>query len=190
MKKVIVIDNYDSFTYNLVHEIQSILGYKISVRRNDEIGLAELMGFEYIFISPGPGIPAEAGITLDCIKHLHTERKIFGVCLGMQAIAECFGGKLKNLKKVYHGIETFIHLAHDPGPIFNGISSPFKGGRYHSWAADENTMPQSLIITCTSDDGEIMGVQHETLPCFGVQFHPESIMTPEGGRMIENFLNQ
>lgn len=188
-KKILVIDNYDSFTYNLVQMIEQINGIKPDVYKNDKIDIEKAMDYEYIFISPGPGLPEESGITLDLINAFYTSKKIFGVCLGLQAIVVAMGGQLKNLKKVYHGIETDIHRCPVQSPIFEGIGEIFKAGRYHSWVADETILPDSLEVTCTGEGHEIMAIQHRDYPVYGVQFHPESIMTPDGYKMLENFLN-
>lgn len=188
-KKILVIDNYDSFTYNLVQMIEQINGVGPDVFRNDEIEIESVRDYDYIFISPGPGLPEESGITLELINTFYSSKKIFGVCLGLQAIVVAMGGQLKNLKKVYHGIETDMHQGPVKSIIFEGIESIFKAGRYHSWVADETILPDSLEVTCTGEGKEIMAIQHKSYPVFGVQFHPESIMTPDGYKMIENFLN-
>jgi len=188
-KKILVIDNYDSFTYNLVQMIEQISGVNPDVYRNDELEIDKVKNYDYIFISPGPGLPEESGITLELIKVFYTTKKIFGVCLGLQAIVVAMGGQLKNLKKVYHGIETEMHQGPVKSHIFEGIETIFKAGRYHSWVADETVLPDSLEVTCTGEANEIMAIQHTLYPVYGVQFHPESIMTPDGYKMIENFLN-
>jgi len=188
-KKIVLIDNYDSFSYNLVHQIEQIVSHKIDVYKNDKISLSEIAKYDYIVLSPGPGLPEGSGIILDLIKEYYTTKKILGICLGLQAIVIALGGKLKNLEQVYHGIEAEINHDVDYCKILNNISNPFRAGRYHSWIADTDTLPTSLQIICTDTDGEIMGVQHQELPLIGLQFHPESIMTPEGNKMIANFLD-
>ncbi len=187
-KKVLVIDNYDSFTYNLVHSIEKILGYDVDVVRNDKLTLEDVEPYEYIFISPGPGIPKEAGLTLEIIKSYYKTKKIFGVCLGLQSIVVALGGKLENLKKVFHGIESDMQQTDKKSIIFNNIEPTFKAGRYHSWVAEKTEIPSELIVTSIDETGEVMSIQHKEFPVYAVQFHPESIMTPEGDLMIENFL--
>lgn len=188
MHKVLVIDNYDSFTYNLVHSLQELLNHPVEVKRNDELDFDYIDKFDYLVLSPGPGIPDEAGELKKVIKTFYQTKKILGVCLGLQAIGEVFGAKLRNLSEVYHGVQTeFITSA--PCPIFNSIEETFVAGRYHSWVIDKDTMPEDLIMTCTDRHGEIMGIRHKEYDVFGVQFHPESILTPEGDIMLSNFLS-
>lgn len=185
--KVLVIDNYDSFTYNLVHIIRK-LGIEPTIARNDKINIAEVATFDKIFLSPGPGLPDEAGILKEIIKTYASTKAIFGICLGQQAIAEVFGGNLLNLDKVYHGVSSDIFINnHDD--IFKNIPSIIKAGRYHSWVVDLASLPQELEITATDELGQIMAVKHKAYNVVGVQFHPESIMTETGEQMIENFLN-
>lgn len=185
---IVLIDNYDSFTYNLVHHIEEITGKEIDVYRNDEIDINELNSYDYIFISPGPGLPEDSGITLDLIKRYYESKKIFGVCLGLQAIIVALGGKLVNLEKVYHGIETEMKQGPHKSKIFHGVPEKFIAGRYHSWVADFDNFPGELEICCTDNDGQVMAIQHKSLPVYAVQFHPESIMTPEGKTILRNFL--
>ena len=187
-KKIVIIDNYDSFTYNLVHAAEEIVGDKVDVYRNDQITAEECNRYEYIIISPGPGLPEESGNTLDIIKTHMTSKKIFGVCLGLQSIVVSMGGQLKNLSRVLHGMQTDM-IVTEPSPIYDNIASPFQAGRYHSWVASKENFPESLIIDCVDDDGEIMGIRHRDYPVYAVQFHPESIMTPDGNTMIKNFLS-
>ncbi len=187
-KDIVIIDNYDSFTYNLVHAVEELIDQKIDVYRNDEISTAECDRYDYIIISPGPGIPEESGNTLDIIQTYMSTKKIFGVCLGLQALVVAMGGKLKNLSRVLHGIETQMYI-NEPSPIYAGISTPFVAGRYHSWVADKDALPDGLVVDCVDGDGEIMGLRHVNYPVYAVQFHPESIMTPDGNTMIHNFLN-
>ena len=188
-KNIVVIDNYDSFTYNLVHHIQEITGHEIDIFRNDAVEVKDLDKYDYIFISPGPGLPEDSGITLSVISEYHSKKNIFGVCLGLQSIVVALGGELLNLERVYHGIESEISQIETESPIFDSISQTFKAGRYHSWVADIGKLPAELEVTCKDQNGQIMGIQHRDYPVYAVQFHPESIMTPDGMKMIENFLN-
>lgn len=187
--KVIIIDNYDSFTYNLVHMVEELMEKEIVVMRNDEIDYELLKSSTHIILSPGPGIPDEAGDLKNIIKRFAGEKKILGVCLGLQAIGEVFGGQLINLDKVFHGVSTYIQLTDVECPIFSGIESNFEAGRYHSWVIALDGFPGELTITAVDDKGEIMAAQHNDCQVYGVQFHPESIMTPEGKTMIKNFLD-
>jgi anthranilate synthase component II len=187
--KIVVVDNYDSFTYNLVHLVNEITGGSVEVKRNDQFELKELEQFDYIILSPGPGLPEEAGLLLEVISTYASSKKIFGVCLGLQAIGIVFGGKLKNLSRVFHGMKTIMHQTDIPDPVFKDIPEKFEAGRYHSWVIDKSTMPDDLLITAVDGDGEIMAARHRSLQVYGVQFHPESIMTPEGKKMLANFLN-
>jgi anthranilate synthase component 2 len=189
MKKVVIIDNYDSFTYNLVHLVNEILGTKTDVFRNDQFEIKDLEKYDYIILSPGPGIPEEAGLLKEVIRRYANSKKIFGVCLGLQAIGEVFGGKLKNLSKVFHGIKTQIQKTEISDPILSNIDSTFDAGRYHSWVIDRENFPSQLLVTAVDEKGEIMAARHKILQVFGVQFHPESIMTPDGKKMVTNFLN-
>jgi anthranilate synthase component 2 len=186
--KILVFDNYDSFTYNLVHYIKG-LGYKnVEVHRNDQIPLADIARFDKILLSPGPGIPSEAGILHEVIKTYAPTKNIFGVCLGLQAIGEVFGGELKNLEKVYHGIATDIHIIKDD-VLFQGLPKTFKAGRYHSWVVDTKGFPEhELEITAQDDQGKIMALRHKKYKVTAVQFHPESILTEHGQEMVLNWL--
>ncbi len=189
MKKLLVIDNYDSFTYNLVHILEAVGSYKVEVKRNDKVNSEYALGYDKIVLSPGPGIPSEAGNMPEIIKAIAFQKPILGVCLGHQALTEHFGGTIFNLPKVYHGIEGQLIRTDDNCPILSGIQKKFQAGRYHSWASEKSNFPSELIITSEDKNGEIMSFRHESLPVYGVQFHPESIMTPEGKLMMENFLN-
>ncbi len=189
MKKILILDNYDSFTYNLVHAVYDVLGIEPDVIRNDALKIEEVDKYEYIIFSPGPGIPDEAGLLKQIIKAYIGKKKMLGVCLGHQAIYEVLGGSLENLDKVYHGIQSEIKITKPDCKILKGLQSSFKAGRYHSWVGTEVTLPKELEITCTENQGQIMGFQHKTLPIYGVQFHPESILTPEGNKILSNFLN-
>lgn len=184
--KVAVIDNYDSFTYNLVHYLED-LGAEVTVFRNDEFDLEDLASFEKILLSPGPGIPDEAGLLKEVIKTYDKTKDIFGVCLGLQAIGEIYGGKLTNLDTVFHGVATKISVTNDDF-IFDNLSQKFEVGRYHSWVVATENLPDSLIITSTDENGEIMSLKHEHLNVRGVQFHPESVLTPNGKQILENWL--
>ena len=186
--KVLILDNYDSFTYNLVHYIEDELGAKVNVYRNDEIALDAVEGYDLIVLSPGPGLPADAGIMPELIKRYAGDKVIFGVCLGHQAIGEAYGGSLHNLSQVHHGIETEMVRTLRDDVLFADVPTRFNAGRYHSWVIDPATLPEVLEVTATDDAGGIMALRHRSLPVFGVQFHPESIMTEHGRLMIRNLL--
>ncbi|MCX8212320.1 MAG: aminodeoxychorismate/anthranilate synthase component II [Lewinella sp.] len=186
--KILILDNYDSFTYNLVQYVEEETGEEVDVFRNDKISLEAVGAYDLIILSPGPGIPEEAGIMPALIKRYASEKAIFGVCLGHQAIGEAFGGKLINLDEVQHGIETEMTRTREDDVIFRDIPTTFNAGRYHSWVIDPVAMPKELEITATGEYGGVMALQHKTLPIFGVQFHPESIMTEHGRLMIRNLL--
>jgi anthranilate synthase component 2 len=188
--KILVFDNYDSFTYNLVQLIKEIAPKAIvEVFRNDEIALEEIKNYDKILLSPGPGLPAESGLLLPLIKEYASTKSIFGVCLGQQAIGESFGGKLTNLSQVYHGIATSIHLT-NPSDLFEGLPAQLEVGRYHSWVVDEKDFPSDLIITSKDDKGYIMSLEHTTYDVKGVQFHPESVLTPNGAKILTNWLKK
>lgn len=184
--KLLIIDNYDSFTYNIVHAVRE-LGLEPTVVRNDCMAPSEAAAFDKIIISPGPGIPSEAGIVPEVLRLLADSKPILGVCLGHQAIGEHFGAKLRNLSQVYHGIRSTITRT-VPDYIFDSLPDRFDVGRYHSWVVDSEGLPDCLEVTATSPDGEIMALRHRTLDVRGVQFHPESILTPQGMTMIENWI--
>ena len=191
--KILVFDNYDSFTYNLVHMVEHITGEKITVRRNDAISLDEVVGYDKIILSPGPGIPSEAGLLLPLIKAYASSKSILGVCLGHQAIAEALGGTLVNLSKVFHGIATPVQsvLQNEKpiSPLFTGLSNTIETGRYHSWIVSEEGFPDELEITARDEHGYIMGLQHKSFDLQGVQFHPESVLTPAGEKIMRNWLS-
>ena len=189
MKKIIVIDNYDSFTYNLVHYLED-LNCEVTVYRNDEFDIEELQKFDKILLSPGPGIPDEAGLLKEVIKTYSTTKSILGVCLGQQAIAEVFGGSLINLEKVYHGVATNIKIQVQDEPLFKGLESEIEVGRYHSWVVNPTDLPEVLEITSLDENGQIMSLRHRTLDVRAVQFHPESILTPHGKKILENWVAQ
>lgn len=189
MKKIIVIDNYDSFTYNLVHYLED-LNCEVAVYRNDEFDIEELQKFDKILLSPGPGIPDEAGLLKEVIKTYSATKSILGVCLGQQAIAEVFGGSLINLEKVYHGVATNIKIQVQDEPLFKGLESEIEVGRYHSWVVNSTDFPEVLEITSLDENGQIMSLRHRTYDIRAVQFHPESILTPHGKKILENWVTQ
>ncbi len=184
--KIVIIDNYDSFTYNLSHLIKE-LGAEVTVFRNDRFELSDLEPFDKIVLSPGPGIPSEAGLLLDVIHAYAGKKPILGVCLGHQAIGEAFGGKLENLSEVFHGVATPCNIVTDD-PIFSGLERTITIGRYHSWVVSHEKFPDCLEVTAVSDDGQIMALRHKTMNIHGIQFHPESVLTPDGKTMIKNFI--
>lgn len=188
--KILVFDNYDSFTYNLVHLVQKIVKDKLDVYRNDQMPLEKVKQYDKIILSPGPGIPSEAGLLLPLIKEYASTKSILGVCLGHQAIGEAFGGSLSNLSTVYHGVSTPVKIVqreakHD---LFDGLPDEFEVGRYHSWIVNEKDFPEELDITARDDNGYIMALQHKTYDVQGVQFHPESVLTPDGEAILRNWL--
>ncbi|MGD1318433.1 anthranilate synthase component II [Chryseobacterium sp. 2R14A] len=185
--KVLVFDNYDSFTYNLVQIIERVLNQKIDVIRNDQITLEEIDKYDKIILSPGPGIPEEAGILLDLIKKYASTKSILGVCLGQQAIAEAFGGSLINLSEIYHGVATEA-IQTNEHKLFKDLPQTLEVGRYHSWAVNPENFPKELEITSADSKGMIMSLKHKTYDVHGVQYHPESILTPDGETIIKNFL--
>jgi anthranilate synthase component 2 len=184
--KIVIIDNYDSFTYNLSHLIKS-LGAEVDVVRNDQFELADLEPYSKIVLSPGPGIPSEAGLLLDVIRTYAGRKPILGVCLGHQAIGEAFGGRLENLSDVFHGVATPCHIVADD-PLFSGLERDITIGRYHSWVVSNEGLPDCLEVTAVSDEGQIMALRHKTLNVCGIQFHPESVLTPDGKKMLQNWL--
>ncbi len=188
MSKILVIDNYDSFTYNLVHYIGNLTDDPLDVFRNDQIELDAVQEYDKILLSPGPGIPVEAGICLDLIKKYSPAKSILGVCLGHQAIAEAFGGKLINLDKVYHGVSTSIDIVTPEDPLYKGIPEKFQVGRYHSWVVSEEGLPDCFKINSLDEQGIIMGISHKEFNVKGVQYHPESVLTEHGLKIIENWL--
>lgn len=192
--KILVFDNYDSFTYNLVHLVEKITGEKVDVYRNDQIALADVAAYDKIILSPGPGIPEEAGLLLPLIKEYAATKSILGVCLGHQAIAEAFGGSLINLSTVYHGVATPIRVSHPlgvthPNGLLNNLPETIEVGRYHSWIVSDDGFPDDLEITARDGNGYIMALQHKTFDVQGVQFHPESVLTPDGEQILRNWLN-
>ena len=185
---ILVIDNYDSFTYNLVHAIKKITGLPVDVFRNDEISLEEIEKYDKIVLSPGPGIPEEAGLLLEIIKAFAPTKSILGVCLGHQAIGEAFGGKIRNMNRVLHGIATPVILTHNKSVLFKGLPDTFDVGRYHSWIVTSEQLPKCFKVTSYDKDGLIMSMQHKKYDVQSVQFHPESVLTPLGEKMIANWL--
>lgn len=184
--KIVIIDNYDSFTYNLSHLVKE-LGAEVSVVRNDEFELEALDAFDKIILSPGPGIPSEAGLLLEVIRHYAGRKPILGVCLGHQAIGEVFGGQLTNLSTVFHGVATEgTQLGNDY--LFDGLPERITMGRYHSWVVDREGWPEALEVTALSDEGQVMALRHREMDIHGIQFHPESVLTPDGRHMLENFI--
>lgn len=186
--KIVIIDNYDSFTYNLSHLVKE-LGAEVTVFRNDMFQLEELEAFDKIILSPGPGIPTEAGRLLDVIRTYAGKKPILGVCLGEQAIGEAFGGKLTNLSEVFHGVQTPIKITDATDYLFNGLPTQIPVGRYHSWVVDTDGFPDCLTITAISNEGYIMALRHKEYDVHGIQFHPESVLTPDGKTLIAHFLN-
>ncbi|MDE3212426.1 MAG: aminodeoxychorismate/anthranilate synthase component II [Bacteroidota bacterium] len=190
--KILIFDNYDSFTYNLVHVVEKIIHGKVDVFRNDKIPLEKVKEYDKIILSPGPGIPVESGLLLPLIKEYASTKSILGVCLGQQAIGEAFGGNLVNLSTVYHGVATTITV--EPkrkkavNDLFRGLPETLEVGRYHSWIVNREGFPKDLEITAEDENGYIMGLQHKSYDVQGVQFHPESVLTPMGERMMENWL--
>ena len=202
MPRILVFDNYDSFTYNLVHLVEKLLHQKVEVYRNDQILLEKVKEFDKIILSPGPGIPVEAGLLLPLIKEYASSKSILGVCLGHQAIGEAFGGELVNLSTVYHGVSTPVKILQRasgdqrgqnetlPGKdLFEGMPDGFEAGRYHSWVISEEGFPEELEVTARDEKGYIMALRHKNLDVQGVQFHPESVLTPLGERILKNWLS-
>jgi anthranilate synthase component II len=188
MRKILVIDNYDSFTYNLVHAIKKISGESVDVLRNDEIDLRSVESYDKIVLSPGPGIPSEAGMLKQVITSCAKNKSILGVCLGHQAIGEVFGARLLNMEKVIHGMSTPVHIVSRLTTLFKNIPDTFEAGRYHSWVIDEKDIPDCLEVTGVDDTNRIMSIRHKEYDVQGVQFHPESVLTPLGEKIIANWL--
>jgi anthranilate synthase component 2 len=185
--RLLILDNYDSFTYNIVHAVKQ-LGYEPDVIRNNQIKIDEFDKYDKIIISPGPGIPSESGILPEFLKEYADKKSILGICLGHQAIGERFGATLLNLPQVYHGIQTPIKITANDY-IFNGLPAEINVGRYHSWVIDTKNFPNELEITALDSEGNIMAIRHKSLDIRGVQFHPESILTPDGVQILSNWLN-
>lgn len=191
--KILIFDNYDSFTYNLMHVVEKIIHDKVDVYRNDKIPLEKIKEYDKIILSPGPGIPVESGLLLPLIKEYATSKSILGVCLGQQAIGEAFGGSLINLSTVYHGVATNIKInesrTKSVNDVFNSLPSEVEVGRYHSWIVSKENFPKELEVTAEDENGYIMALRHKTYDVQGVQFHPESVLTPLGEKMMRNWLN-
>ncbi len=185
--KILILDNYDSFTFNLVHYLEKVSNATVEIHRNDKISLEEVNKFDKIVLSPGPGLPSQAGILLDLIKMYAPTKSILGVCLGHQAIAEAFGGSLINLNEVFHGVSTPVEIIKDD-VLFKNIPKIVNVGRYHSWAVDRNDLPKELEITCVDENGIIMALRHKQYNLRSVQFHPESILTEYGLQLVENWV--
>ena len=188
MKNILVIDNYDSFTYNLVHYIEQLIDEEADVFRNDQITLDKVDQYDKILLSPGPGIPVEAGICLDLIRRYAPTKSILGVCLGHQAIGEAFGGSLINLDTVYHGVATRIDILTPEDPLYKDIPGSIEVGRYHSWVVSRDDLPDCFKINSLDEQGMIMGISHKEFNVRGVQYHPESVLTKDGLKIIENWL--
>ncbi|MFV0566517.1 MAG: anthranilate synthase component II [Flavobacteriaceae bacterium] len=186
MKKILVIDNYDSFTYNLVHYLED-LNCEVTVYRNDKLTLGDVEPFDKIVLSPGPGIPDEAGLLKPIIAKYAPTKSILGVCLGQQAIGEVFGGSLINLNEVYHGVATKVTINANDDPLFNGLDKTIEVGRYHSWVVSPD-LPESLEATSFDDNGQIMSLRHKVYDVKGVQYHPESVLTPQGKTILKNWV--
>ncbi len=187
--KILVLDNYDSFTYNLVHYIEKLSENPVDVYRNDAISLNAIAAYDKICLSPGPGLPGEAGIMIDAIKKYYKEKSILGICLGMQAIAEVFGGKLKNLAEVHHGIPRKT-VGSEKKNLFSGLPEEFISGRYHSWVVDPDGFPEELEVIAIDEEKNIMALYHKQFDIGGVQFHPESVLTEYGEKIIENWVKK
>ncbi len=186
--RIAIIDNYDSFTYNLSHLIKE-LGASVTVYRNDKFQLTDLKPFDKVVLSPGPGIPCEAGLLLDVIREYAGIKPILGICLGHQAIGEAFGGKLINLSSVFHGVATPVHICSEDY-IYEALPETFEVGRYHSWIVDKAELPECLEVTSVSDEGYIMSMRHKNYDIRGIQYHPESVLTPDGRTIMNNWLRQ
>jgi anthranilate synthase component 2 len=185
--KILVIDNYDSFVYNLVHYLED-LNVDVTVKRNDRFDLAEVGNYDKILLSPGPGIPDEAGLLKDVISKYAGIKPILGVCLGQQAIGEVFGGTITNLSEVFHGVATKASILVSDEPLFKGLGNEIEVGRYHSWVVERENFPTQLEITSLDENGQIMSLRHRELDIRAVQFHPESVLTPKGKQMIKNWI--
>ena len=187
--KILILDNYDSFTYNLVHMVEDITNKMPDVFRNDEISIEEVGEYDLIMLSPGPGIPDEAGILKDVIRTYAGKKPIFGVCLGLQAITEVFGGEIINLDEVFHGVATKMKVTDENATIFKDVSETFLAARYHSWSASDKNFPSDLVVTARDEEGGIQALEHKIFPISAVQFHPESILTEVGEQIVRNFIN-
>lgn len=189
-QKVLIIDNYDSFTYNLVYLVKKVLNLSPDVIRNDSVALNDIDSYTHIILSPGPGIPSEAGQLIEIIRQMAPSKAILGVCLGLQAIAEAFGGSIVNLDTVYHGVSDTMKIIKLNETLYSGMTDIFTAARYHSWIVDKNNLPDELEINCVDGKGQIMGLSHRKFNVKGVQFHPESYLSDYGEKIIYNFLNK
>lgn len=187
MEKILILDNYDSFTYNIVHLLHE-LGAEVDIAKNDRISVEEAGRYNRIILSPGPGIPSEAGILPEVVKRYAAEKSILGICLGEQAIGECFGAELENLPEVFHGICTPVRVIAEE-KMFSGLGESFDVGRYHSWVVSRKNLPECLTVTAEDAAGRIMALSHKSYDVRGLQFHPESILTPMGKMMMANWLH-
>ncbi len=187
MKKILVIDNYDSFVYNLVHYLEE-LDCEVTVRRNDQFLIEDCEAYDKILLSPGPGIPDEAGLLKEVIRKYGASKPILGVCLGQQAIGEVYGGNITNLDKVFHGVATTIHITQPEAILFAGMKKNIDVGRYHSWVVSQDNFPDVLEITAVDENNQIMALRHREYDIQAVQFHPESVLTPQGKTMIKNWV--
>lgn len=187
---ILVLDNYDSFTYNLVQYLEEITGQRPDVARNDEISVDAVGRYDKLLLSPGPGLPAESGILCDLIRRWAPHKSILGVCLGLQAMAEVFGGRLLNMERVFHGVASQIQVLDIEEPLFNHLPLQFEAGRYHSWVVDTAAIPDCFRLTCVDAEGTVMGLTHRSYNLRGVQFHPESVMTPHGRQMLRNWVEK
>jgi anthranilate synthase component 2 len=191
MGRTLVVDNYDSFTFNLVHIVEQILDNHVDVRRNDEILPGQIAGYQSVIFSPGPGLPSESKGLMALVRAaLEAECKVLGVCLGHQALAVATGGGLKNLKEVHHGVSLPMQILQEDQILFKGLGPGLLAGRYHSWVVDEASLSEDWIVTSRDGEGEVMAMRHTRLPVFGIQFHPESVLTPDGPEILRNFLLQ
>lgn len=186
--KILLIDNYDSFTHNLAHDLRAMDEVQLTIIRNDQLALDDVRAYDGVLISPGPGLPKDNGSIVEVIQRYYRVKPMLGICLGLQAIYEAFGGKLINLPRVRHGVTSSVTILDPEDTIFQGIPNPFFAGRYHSWVCDKGSLPDELIITATDESDTIMACRHSAFPLHGIQFHPESILTPEGKTMIRNFM--
>ncbi len=189
MKKILLLDNYDSFTFNLLHILRELGGSEVEVFRNDQISLEEIGKYDKILLSPGPGIPEEAGILLPLIRQYAPTKSILGVCLGEQAIGEVFGAHLHNLEEVMHGIQTPIRILKEDG-LFRGLGETIQGGRYHSWVVSRKELPETLEVLAEDENGQIMAIRHREYDVRGIQFHPESVLTPQGKTILRNWVEE
>jgi len=189
MARILVLDNYDSFTFNLVHYVREFGRHSVEVFRNDQLMVEDVNKYDGIIVSPGPGIPAESGSLMPIVKECYQTKRIFGVCLGHQAIAETFGARLVNLDTVYHGLATTMFVVKPVHYLFHGIPDEFVAGRYHSWVVSSSTLPSCLRVTATDENNQVMALSHKEFDICGVQFHPESILTPLGKTIVFNWLN-